>query len=274
MEGDRAEENVETKAIYRINERTRDLVELRRWTVRRDAGTGEESLCIRDCLEEQDIYTGNVRRYDTGDLRNEKYYQFLFWEGLKKFWGDENDSPIQFCNEHLEQIEYEDKQAFLADHGFAFEEVETGVWEPQEESSKLTVYGDDVSKYAFGYKEIYEYTDDGKISSFEARGMDLVDRVPMEVELLSLDYIYRDDGTLYHREYHHYGKFFGSNSQSEDGDYDKQGRLLCQYSYITHGAIDEYYIYKGNHMEPQYRLLLDWGGGGVYVQMIAYDGVD
>ncbi len=82
----------------------------------------EESLCIRDCLEEQDIYTGNVIRYDTGNLKNEKYYQYLFWEGLETFWSDENDSPIRFCNEQLELIEYEDKQAFLADHGFAGEE--------------------------------------------------------------------------------------------------------------------------------------------------------
>lgn len=326
MRGDGAEQNVETKAIYRIHQGLRRVVELRRWTVRGDVKTGEESLCIRDCLEEQDIYAGKVKRYDTGDLKNEKYYQFLFWEGLETFWGDENDSPIQFCNEHLEQIEYEDKQAFLADHGFAqaepfyeyrdrfgnlimelyldqqagrgcgiryyysfndklkkiatrdgfaFEKVETGVWEPQEDFSKLTVYGDDVSKYASGYKEIYEYTDDGKISSFEARGMDLVDKVPMEVSLLSLDYIYRDDGTLYHREYHHYQKFFSSTGQSEDGDYDKQGRLVYRYSYITHGAMDEYYIYNGNHKEPKYRLFLDWGASNyAYVRMIAYDSDD
>lgn len=323
--GNGAEESVETKTIYRINERTREVVELRRWTVRGDAKTGEESLCIRDCLEEQDIYTGNVIRYDTGDLKNEKYYQYLFWEGLKTFWGDENDSPIRFCNEQLERIEYKDKQAFLADHGFvgaepfyeyrdrfgnlimelyfdqqagrgcgicyyfsfndklekrvtrdgfAFEEVETGVWEPQEEFSKLTVYGDDVSKYASGYKEIYEYTDDGKISSFEASGMDLVDRVPMEVELLSLDYIYRDDGTLYHREYDHYAKFFSSTRQSVGGDYDKQGRLVYQSSYITHGEMDEYYIYNGNHTEPEYYLFLDWGNNFAYVRMIAYDSAD
>lgn len=323
---DGAEETVETKSICRIHQGLRRVVELRRWTVRGDVKTGEESLCIRDCLEEQDIYAGKVKRYDTGDLKNEKYYQYLFWEGLKTFWDDENDSPIQFCNEHLEQIEYEDKQAFLADHGFAqaepfyeyrdrfgnlimelyldqqagrgcgiryyycfndklkkiatrdgfaFEEVETGVWEPQEDFSKLTVYGDDVSKYASGYKEIYEYTDDGKISSFEARGMDLVDKVPMEVSLLSLDYIYRDDGTLYHREYRHYQKFFSSTGQSEDGDYDKQGRLVYRYSYITHGAMDEYYIYNGNHKEPKYRLFLDWGASNyAYVRMIAYDSDD
>ncbi len=321
-----AEETVETKSICRIHQGLRRVVELRRWTVCKDVKTGEEILCIRDCLEEQDIYTGKMKRYDTGNLKNEKYYQFLFWEGLETFWGDENDSPIRFCNEHLEQIEYEDKQAFLADHGFAgseafyeyrdrfgnlimeiyfdqqagrgcgiryyysfndklkkratrdgfaFEEVETGVWEPQEEFSKLTVYGDDVSKSASGYKEIYKYTDDGKISSFEARGMDLVDKVPMEVSLLSLDYIYRDDGTLYHREYHHYPKFFSSAGQSEDGDYDKQGRLVYRYSYITHGAMDEYYLYDGNHKEPKYRLFLDWGASNyAYVRMIAYDSAD
>lgn len=322
---DGEEENGETKTICRINEDSRKVVELRKWTLHRNEETGEEILHIWDCLEGQDIYTGKVIRYDTGGLKNEKYYQYLFWEGLEKFWDDENDSPIRIQNEHLEQIEYEDKKTFLAAYGFAaaepfyeyydrfqnlimelyfdpqtgrgcgicyyyhfndklekratrdgfaFEEVETGVWEPQDGFSKRTVIGDDVSKSASGYREIYEYTDDGKISSFEARGMDLVDRVPMEVSLLSLDYSYRDDGTLYHREYHHYAKFFGSNSQSEDGDYDEQGRLVYQYSYITHGAIDEYYIYKGNRMEPQYRLLLDWGGGGAYVQMIVYDSND
>lgn len=290
---DGAEETVETKSICRIHQGLRRVVELRRWTVRGDVKTGEEILCIRDCLEEQDIYTGKMKRYDTGNLKNEKYYQFLFWEGLETFWGDENDSPIRFCNEHLEQIEYEDKQAFLADHGFAgseafyeyrdrfgnlimeiyfdqqagrgcgiryyysfndklkkratrdgfaFEAVETGVWEPQEEFSKLTVYGDDVSKSASGYKEIYKYT---------------------------------DDGTLYHREYHHYPKFFSSTGQSEDGDYDKQGRLVYRYSYITHGAMDEYYLYDGNHKEPKYRLFLDWGASNyAYVRMIAYDSAD
>lgn len=327
VEGDRAEENVETKAIYRINERTRELVELRRWTVRGDAETGEESLCIRDCLEEQDIYTGNVTRYDTGELKNEKYYQYLFWEGLKKFWND-GDSPIWIYNEYLELEEYEDKEAFLAVYGFAaaepfyeyydrfhnltmelyfdpqagrgcgiryyygfndklekratrdgfaFEEVETGIWEPQDGFSKRTVFGDDVSKSASGYREIYEYTDDGGLSFFEARGMDLVDRAPMEVSLLSMDYIYRDDGTLYHREYQHYQKFFGSASQTKSGDYDERGRLIYQESYITHGAADAYYLYEGDHMEPQYHLILDWGGGGgggAYVRMIAYDGAD
>lgn len=105
--------------------------------------------------------------------------------------------------------------------------------------------------------------------------MDLVDKVPMEVSLLSLDYIYRDDGTLYHREYHHYQKFFSSTGQSEDGDYDKQGRLVYRYSYITHGAMDEYYIYNGNHKEPKYRLFLDWGASNyAYVRMIAYDSDD
>lgn len=322
--GNGAEESVETKTIYRINERTREVVELRRWTVRGDAKTGEESLCIRDCLEEQDIYTGNVIRYDTGDLKNEKYYQYLFWEGLKTFWGDENDSPIRFCNEQLELIEYKDKQAFLADHGFAgaepfyeyrdrfgnlimelyfdqqagrgcgicyyysfndklekrvtrdgfaFEEVETGVWEPQDTFSTRDIPGKYTEEQHWP-REIYAYTTDGKLSSFEAKSRDRVDGVPMEVSLLSLDYIYRDDGTLYHKEYYHYPKFYGSTGYSKSGDYDEQGRLVYQNSYITHGEMDEYYIYNGNHTEPEYYLFLDWGNNFVYVRMIAYDSAD
>lgn len=262
-----AKENVETKAICRINEGLRCVVELRRWTVRRDAATGEESLCIRDCLEKQDIYTGKVIRYGTGGLKNEKYYQYLFWEGLEKFGDDENDSPIRIQNEHLEQIEYEDKKTFLAEYGFAEAEPFYEYYD-RFQNLIMELYFDPQTGRGCGIRYYYHFNDNlEKRATRDGFAFE-------EVETVSLDYIYRDDGTLYHREYNHYPKFFGSNSQSEDGDYDEQGRLVYQYSYITHGAIDEYYIYEGTRMEPQYRLLLDWGDGGAYVQMIVYDSND
>ena len=321
---DGAEEIVETKSICRIHQGLRCVIELRRWTVRKDAGTGEESLCIRDCLEKQDIYTGTVERYETGGLRNEKYYQYLLWEGLKRFGSAEDGDPIRMVKEHLEQAEYEDKQVFLADYGFggaepfyeyrdrfgnllmelyfdpqegrgcgiryyeyydenlekragrdgfAFEEVETGVWKPQDTFSTRVISGKNTREQHWP-REIYEYTEDDKLSSFEAKTTDLVDGEPMEVSLLSLDYIYRDDGTLYHKEYCHYPKFYGTTGCTQSGDYDEQGRLAWQYSYITHGAIDEYYLYEGNSTEPAYCLFLDWGGGGVCVRMSVYHSND
>lgn len=182
-----AEENGETKAICRIHEGLQRVVELRRWTVRRDAAA-------EPFYEYYDRFQNLIMELyfdpQTGRGCGIRYYYHF--------------------NDNLEKR--------FARDGFAFEKVETGVWEPRDGFSKRIVIGDDVSKSASGYREIYEYTD--------------------------------------------------------DGDYDEQGRLIYQYGYITHGAIDEYYIYEGNRMEPQYRLLLDWGGGGVYVRMIGYDSMD
>ncbi len=251
--------------------------------------SGAEGLCYQWEREKQRFaeVPVTIPWYQEGSVRNEAFLADHGFAGSEAFYEYRDRFGNLIMEIYFDQqagrgcgiryyYSFNDKLKKRATRdGFAFEEVETGVWEPQEEFSKLTVYGDDVSKSASGYKEIYKYTDDGKISSFEARGMDLVDKVPMEVSLLSLDYIYRDDGTLYHREYHHYQKFFSSTGQSEDGDYDKQGRLVYRYSYITHGAMDEYYIYDGNHKEPKYRLFLDWGASNyAYVQMIAYDSND
>lgn len=251
--------------------------------------SGAEGLCYQWEREKQRFaeVPVTIPWYQEGSVRNEAFLADHGFAGSEAFYEYRDRFGNLIMEIYFDQqagrgcgiryyYSFNDKLKKRATRdGFAFEEVETGVWEPQEEFSKLTVYGDDVSKSASGYKEIYKYTDDGKISSFEARGMDLVDKVPMEVSLLSLDYIYRDDGTLYHREYHHYPKFFSSAGQSEDGDYDKQGRLVYRYSYITHGAMDEYYLYDGNHKEPKYRLFLDWGASNyAYVRMIAYDSAD
>ena len=321
---DKAEENGETNVICRINGGSREVVELRKWTLHRDEETGEEILHIWDCLEQQDIYFGKVERYETGALINEEYYQYLFWDGLKIFGSQENDGPIRIQKEvqgtGLAEAEYEDRKAFLADYGFAqaepyyeyydrfhnlimelyfdpqagrgcgicyyysyndnldkrasregfvFDEVKSGIWEPQDTFSTLPVSGKDASAYASGYREIYEYTDDGCLSSFEARGMMMCEHEPMEVSLLSVEYIYRNDGTLCHKQYHHWPMAFGTTGQAQSGDYDEQGRLVFWYGYITHGAMEKYYIYEEGGLEPAYCLEFDHGGSPPV--MVAYD---
>ena len=49
-----------------------------------------------------------------------------------------------------------------------------------------------------GYQENYVYTDDGRLSSYEARGtvVDYGEDGPWEDTLLSMDYVYRNDSTL------------------------------------------------------------------------------
>lgn len=218
--------------------------------------SGVEGLCYQWEREKQRFaeVPVTIPWYQEGSVRNEAFLADHGFAGSEAFYEYRDRFGNLIMEIYFDQqagrgcgiryyYSFNDKLKKRATRdGFAFEEVETGVWEPQEEFSKLTVYGDDVSKSASGYKEIYKYT---------------------------------DDGTLYHREYHHYQKFFSSTGQSEDGDYDKQGRLVYRYSYITHGAMDEYYIYNGNHKEPKYRLFLDWGASNyAYVRMIAYDSAD
>lgn len=218
--------------------------------------SGVEGLCYQWEREKQRFaeVPVTIPWYQEGSVRNEAFLADHGFAGSEAFYEYRDRFGNLIMEIYFDQqagrgcgiryyYSFNDKLKKRATRdGFAFEEVETGVWEPQEEFSKLTVYGDDVSKSASGYKEIYKYT---------------------------------DDGTLYHREYHHYQKFFSSTGQSEDGDYDKQGRLVYRYSYITHGAMDEYYLYDGNHKEPKYRLFLDWGASNyAYVRMIAYDSAD
>lgn len=145
--------------------------------------------------------------------------------------------------------------------GFVIGETGTDSWKPQDIFSRLPVSGKDIREYHMpGYREICEYTDDGRLSSFEARGIDEREHEPVEVSLLSMDYIYRSDGTLCHKEYHHDPMLFGTTCQSQLSDYDEQGRLVFSYGYMTHGALEDYYIYREDSMEPAYRLHLDWGG--------------
>ena len=159
--------------------------------------------------------------------------------------------------------------------GFIFEGVSVEEWEPENTFSTLSYDG----RYAgdcdvLGYREIYEYTDDGKLSSFEARGIvywygegggnDL------EESLLSMDYIYRNDGTLYRKEYHHHHALFATTFQSQYSDYDELGRLVCKICYITHGSMDYYYIYEDEGEKPGYCISFDDGMGYTLPAMIVY----
>ncbi|MDE5939023.1 MAG: hypothetical protein K2H37_08070, partial [Lachnospiraceae bacterium] len=320
-----AEESVQTNIICRINEESRSVVELRKWTLCKNEETGEESLCICDCLEGQDIYSGKVKRYETGDLVNEKYYQYLFWNGLKDFWSPKKNEPIWVQKvvqgKGLVNAEYRDKKDFLADYGFAqtepfyeyydqfhnlimelyfnpqtgqgcgicfhyyfnyelekvasregfvLDETRTAFWKPQDIFSRLSISGEDLREYHIpGYREIYEYTDDGRLSFFEARGIDECEHESVEVSLLSMDYIYRSDGTLCHKVYHHYPMLFSTTCQWQCSDYDEQERLVYCSAYITHGMLEYFYIYGGDSSIPAYCLEFDHGGSPPV--MVAYD---
>ena len=307
-----------TKTICRINEESRKVVELRKWSLARDERDGREILRIQDCLTGQNLYWDEVERDALGNLVNEKYYQYLFEKDLEHFWfwKDETEiDTVKVTQGHYEKVTYPSREKFLTDYGFqdkdpfyeyyddfhrlelelffdeqtgqscaieysynynyalerttrcwgfAFDQVTREKWESEDVFSTLSVDGTDArADNVSGYREIYEYTNDGKLSSFEARGTDVEygeGGERGEDSLLSMDYVYRSDGTLYHKQYYHHHILFGSTDMGQSSDYDEQGRIIYKYSYITHGSLSYYYIYIGDSPKPAYCLMLDTNG--------------
>ena len=85
-----------------------------------------------------------------------------------------------------------------------------------------------------------------------------------------LHYVYRDDGTLYYRDYTHNPMIFGTTFCSLESYYDKSGRVVYESGYITHGRLEYYYIYKDEGDKPEYLLEIDYNGGYVIPHIKCY----
>lgn len=166
-----------------------------------------------------------------------------------------------------------DNEEIMSIYGFAFQHTETNEWVPEDTYSTLTVFGEDFREYDLSeYQEIYEYTDDGKLSSYEVRGIipELGDG-NIEESVLSMNYTYRDDGTLSFKEYHHHPLMFGTWLCSIRSWYDPLERPTYSSGYITHGSYEYFYIYRDDKEQPAYLLLLDNYTGSVWPEMFAYE---
>ena len=166
-----------------------------------------------------------------------------------------------------------DNEEIMSIYGFAFQHTETNEWIPEDTYSTLTVFGEDFREYDLSeYQEIYEYTDDEKLSSYEVRGI-----IPelgegnIEESVLSMNYTYRDDGTLSFKEYHHHPLVFGTWHCSIRSWYDPLERLTYSSSYVTHGSYEYFYIYRDDKEQPAYLLLLDNYMGSVWPEMFVYE---
>lgn len=326
-----ADRGVETERIYRINEDTRQPVELRRWTLTgQTAPNAAGYLEIWDCLEEVSLYDGPVGWNEQGELSNGKYYEGLFWRDLETFWSVWEDEEIQTVDvswdgedENYDHMTYQSREELLADFGFAdmepfyeycdvfqnlvlelyfdersgegcgiyhryhyndelekkvyscgfaFHHVVRGEWDPPDTFSTLSMEGDTArADYVSDYQETYEYTEDGKLSFFEARGIIEDYQEEAEVEsLLSMDYYYRDDGTLSFKAYVHHPILFGTWHQWADSYYDEMGRLIFENEYVTHGSFLIFYLYEGDDNYPSYCLFLDDYVGDIIPEMIVY----
>lgn len=158
-------------------------------------------------------------------------------------------------------------------YGFYFQHTIIEKWAPEDTYSTLSMFGDDAKELGLSqYQENCEYTDDGQLASFEARGI-----IPglgdddTEGSVLGMNYTYRSDGTLAYKEYHHHPLAFGTWMQSVRSWYDPLERLVYRSSYITHGSVEYFYIYEDEGDGPGYLLMLDKNGGNVWPEMFRFE---
>lgn len=197
-----------------------------------------------------------------------QYYDRLGNLNLELFFDEKTGAGcgIRYFNRYTEDLE-----EVVETQGFAFDGCQEAEWEKKNPYYLKTVEDTDGVDDVEDYEEIFEYTKEGKLDYYESRGIsDLIREEGELVSLLGFDYAYRDDGTLAYRNYWHNSYIFFTSDCSRTSFYDEQERPVYEYSYITHGSLDHYYIYLDDDSKPEYYLSLDNNMGTVWPVMTKY----
>lgn len=153
--------------------------------------------------------------------------------------------------------------------GFDIPECEREEW--QDKRYDVTKDGADGSGTE-NYQENREYNDNGQMTRFEARGMVDGPGEPHEDTLIQIDYSYRGDGTLERKECYYNWYVFGTYRSNEIYYYDEKGRPEYAYAYVSHGSMEEFYIYGDDGDVPSYCLTVDHFGADACTESFIHYG--
>lgn len=205
-------------------------------------------------------------------------------EAFLKAYGFENSVPLyqyydRLGNLQLELYRKEEEDLFCAiAYGYTFEGkgekrtgfsgyVIEGVSEEEWKDDTYSVMDSFSEEQIDDYRESIEYTPDQRPKHFQVTGLDRNTSEDREtVDMFQVNYVYRDDGTLYYRYYQHDSVQFETYRCVEHSYYDKKERLIYETAYITHGELEDFYIYLDEGDMPAYRLEIDHGGSGTCME--------
>ena len=122
----------------------------------------------------------------------------------------------------------------------------------------------------YHYDEIKEYDEAGRLVEYRVTNID--DYMNEECsfandsydgwnDALKVSYEYQANGELAYREYFHNYYIFGTTQSSLRTWFDEQGRPVYECAYITHGALEWFYIYEDEDEIPEYIFSTDFGWG-------------
>lgn len=185
----------------------------------------------------------------------------------------EDQSGEQFCGIIYRKYYVTNKKEKWAKmYGFTIskEKTEKEKWSDNTYSIMSKIGPDDEK----GYEETIEYTEDEKPIHFESRGLaEVKNGSSIEEELIPLmevDYIYRDDGTLFYRGYWHTTYLYMTNDHVLSSFYDEKERVVYEDGYITSGDQEYYYVYEDDGNVPICKLDVRYIHGGIDVNPTWY----
>lgn len=172
-----------------------------------------------------------------------------------------DEESLKGCGIRYKYYSSSEIEKAVSMYGFTFDTVYEQKWVEPDIFSVKAYDGGDGAGSVSEYEEYFEYTEDGKLDYFKSQGViDWLGDEEDEKEpsdILKINFVYRDDGTLYRKEYVHNSFVFGTTCSTIESLYDEKERLLYEDCYITHGSYEYYYIYEDDGKKPAYCLGVD-----------------
>lgn len=195
---------------------------------------------------------------DFGFWETEPFYEYYNTSGNLQLELYFDSVTEKGCGIRYEYYYTSDLEKEVSMYGFIFDSTYKFQWEEEDAFSTKSWEGTDGSDSVNEYEEQIEYRQNGKPDYYKSQG--IIDWISEEEELqplIEIDWVYRDDGTLYYRDYEHNSFVFGTGCGYIWKYYDEAERPLFERSYITHGSVENYYIYQNAGKKPAYCLNLD-----------------
>lgn len=200
----------------------------------------------------------------------EQCYDYFGNIMLELFVNEQDGKALGIVHEYCftsEQKKIESIYSFVINH------IEESKWQEPNPFDTKAYDGSDGANQVEDYEETFEYREDGKLDFFHSKGnitWQKDAKADGKDSLIQIDYIYRDDGTLFYQGYYHNGYVFGSTFSTQNKFFDHVGRICYEERYITHGNMIYYYFYDGDERKPTYLLSLDCGMGAYIPHLIQY----
>lgn len=208
---------------------------------------------------------------DCGFMDSVPMYQYYDRNGNVRLELYQDEATDRFCGIVYDYCLNSEKKKWATMYGFTINTVLEQKWTGGNLLSGKNIYDRDMGDY----EESIEYTSFGQPRHVCYQGMTERERVPGELSValdsvMEVNYVYRDDDTLFYREYWHDGMEFGTSLSTLRSFYDDKARVVYERGYITHGALEYYYIYEGEGKKPAYCLEVDHNVGYAIPNIVRY----